>query len=81
MDCILQLRGPQACAWAWPMEALTGDRKEGEDGGQGIHCFGFLPTKSPFEKACSSQLFPSSFFNFFPFLISLGLMMLTAPLP
>ena len=35
MDCILQLRGPQASGWAWPMEALTGDQKEGEDGGQG----------------------------------------------
>ena len=71
----------QASGWAWPMEALRGDQKEGEDGGQGIHCSGFLPTKSPFEKASSSQLFPSSSCNFFPFLISLGLMVLTAPLP
>ena len=43
VDCILQLLGPLASGWVWPMGAPEGDKKEGGEGGQGIHCSDFLP--------------------------------------
>lgn len=82
MDCVLQLPGPQASGWAWPMGAPTGDQREGGEGFRVFRVFvlwlppckvtsqeGILHTTLSFQEPITS-----------PFLIPLGLAAITAPL-